>query len=571
MRIVSVKILGDNFRSLKANKLYEFYNSESTERLAPKVFAGLNGSGKSNFLELFSEIFYYLELYHFPSASEEDREGAGFGFEIQYILPLMDIIAGGYTGQESVLVNINKPLNEHPEFAFRNLDADSFSRVDYTGFNGETLNLLPKRMIAYTSGQNELLSNPYYKIRYHYFKSLEDDTSAPEKSIIDKNRLFFLDYDSNFSIFIANMLMAEIHNLEYLKKVLAVKELESFRITLNLQNYKKNYIKLNYRLNKELERLKFCATTWFEDKNEDLETKQIILDYKVNEATKAAFKFHFKNPFELFKTFYELDTLNLHLVPVRTRQLILNAHKSLNLSDEMPKPDPSNLVFRIEKIIVDKIIDEENSTRKIYYKALSDGEHQFSQVIGSVLMMEEAGCLFLFDEPNTHFNPKWRAKMISILNRITADSFDYQNQVKKVRQQEIIITTHSPFIISDSIKENVYKFENGAFTKPKYQTYGSSINFLLESIFDRDISISDFSNNELNKLKDGIRTRVDLQYAKEELLNFGESIEKFDAYSFLLEKEKELDELDEEDEEDDEDEDEIDGYDSFGDDDLQLQ
>lgn len=59
MKIKSVKILGSDFRSLKANKLYEFNVSDQKNRLSTKIFAGLNGSGKSNFLELFTEIFYF--------------------------------------------------------------------------------------------------------------------------------------------------------------------------------------------------------------------------------------------------------------------------------------------------------------------------------------------------------------------------------------------------------------------------------------------------------------------------------------------------------------------------------
>lgn len=566
MRIKSVKILGINFRSLKANKLYEFHNGESKDRLAPKVFAGLNGSGKSNFLELFSEIFYYLELYNFPTTSQEEKTGKGFGFEIEYYLPIVGLV----DSTNQILVRIRKPLNELPEFSTSSEGSRDFRRIDFNEANADGIvedyaMFLPKKIIAYTSGQNELLSNPYYKVRYHYFQQLADNTSAPERNLLDKNHLFFLDYDSNFAIFISNMLLANTHNLEYLKSVLGVKGLSSFRITLNLTDYRKNHIQLNYRFQKEIERLKLCATTWFIEKKDNIETKMLILDFKINDATILAFKFHFKNAFELFKVFYELDTLNLHLVPVRTRQLILNAHKSLNLSDEMPKPDPSSLVFRIEKIIVDKIIDNpEEPTKKIYYKALSDGEHQFSQVIGSVLMMEEPGCLFLFDEPNTHFNPKWRAKMIHILNYITGQNFDSSKRVTQVRQQEIIITTHSPFVISDSYKENVYKFEKGEFTKPEFQTYGSSIGLLLEMIFNRDISISDFSNQELDLLKESIKTKEDILAVKKALLRFGESIEKFDAYSYLMEKEKEFDLKNKqqllEDEIEDEDEDEIEGF-----------
>ncbi|AZQ59864.1 restriction system-associated AAA family ATPase [Maribacter sp. MJ134] len=543
MRIRSIEILGNSFRSLKPNQRFEFNNSKDTKQLSTKIFAGLNGSGKSNFLELFSEVFYYLELYHLPSASEEDRLGKSFGFIIEYYLPYVSVQTGIHNqDEEQYLVRISKKLGEHPEFSLHfNKEKDS-RRVDYTGPEGETKDILPKKVIAYTSGQNELLSNPYHKVRYHYFKQLEGDKQkGPNHNPMEKNTLFFMDYESNFSVFICNMLLAKKVNLDYYKNILAVEGLNNFRITLNLIDYKNKNVALGYRLQKELQSLKLCATTYYEEESKTGFISKVILDYKVNQATIEAFKFHFKNAFDLFKVFYEFDTLNLHTVPVMTRKLIMNAHKTLNLSDEMPKVDPSSLIFRIEKITVDKIIDRaENEIKEIFYKSLSDGEHQFSQVIGSVLMMEEPGCLFLFDEPNTHFNPMWRAKMISILNKITGVEFDSNKRVSRVRQQEVILTTHSPFVISDSFKENVYKFENGIFTNPELQTHGSSITFLLELIFNRDISISDFSNEKLIQLKESLQTKEDIARVKRSLLEFGESIEKFDVYSYLMEKEEEF-------------------------------
>ena len=73
MNLISVKILGDNFRSLANNKLYQFNVNHRNNRLSPKIFAGLNGSGKSNFLELLAEIFYYLELFHSKSVQQDGR------------------------------------------------------------------------------------------------------------------------------------------------------------------------------------------------------------------------------------------------------------------------------------------------------------------------------------------------------------------------------------------------------------------------------------------------------------------------------------------------------------------
>jgi len=75
--------------------------------------------------------------------------------------------------------------------------------------------------------------------------------------------------------------------------------------------------------------------------------------------------------------------------------------------------------------------------------------------------------------------------------------------------QESQLPPHSPFIISDNHKENVYKFVRDGKTlkleNPKHKTYGTSITFLMKQIFDRDITISDYANNELKELKKEIR------------------------------------------------------------------
>ncbi|MGK7390602.1 MAG: restriction system-associated AAA family ATPase [Candidatus Cyclobacteriaceae bacterium M2_1C_046] len=536
MKLVSVKILGDDFRSLANNKLYEFNVSSRKNRLSTKIFAGLNGSGKSNFLELLSEIFYYLEIYHLKSATPLQKKGKNIGFEIEYILPIDNMVvkSGSYDFEDKGChVRIIKKMTDSPEFTFKKYGDEKFIRLD-----DATEFLLPSKVIAYTSGQNELLSNPFFKIRYHYFKELSKEENTTVVNAIENEKMFFLDTSSNFSIFISNMLLANPEKLKYLKDVFQVEELHAFRITINLVDYQKNKIPLTESVLANIEKLKNCSTSWI--KRTKGKEEFIIIDYKVNQATHEAFKFHFTSSFELFQALYELENLNLHLVAKDTRSLILKAHKSLNLTDEMPRPDPSRLIFRIEKIFLNKIVEVGKPTKQIYYKGLSDGEHQFNEVLGSVMMMEQDGCLFLMDEPDTHFNPKWRAKLIEMLNQVSAVTYDSKGKPETVRKQEIIITTHSPFVISDSYKEDVYKFEKGDFETPDLQTYGGSVGMILETIFDRDISISDFSNDDLNQLKASIKTLGDVQRVKKELLKFGESVEKFDAYSFLQLKEEEL-------------------------------
>ncbi len=50
-------------------------------------------------------------------------------------------------------------------------------------------------------------------------------------------------------------------------------------------------------------------------------------------------------------------------------------------------------------------------------KELSDGEHQLLHSLGLCLLFRETNSLFLLDEPETHFNPDWRANFITRLRQ----------------------------------------------------------------------------------------------------------------------------------------------------------
>ncbi|SFA58427.1 restriction system-associated AAA family ATPase [Pedobacter suwonensis] len=538
MKLLRLKILGEDFRSLPANVDYEFKHTSEDNKLSTKVFAGLNGSGKSNFLELLAEIFYYLERYHIETTPKDYMRNANFGFEIEYLLPLKNLSNGisSFKFKNACHVRIIKRIqdkddNSTPvEFSYCEYGEKDFIRRDF-----HTNDLLPKKVIAYTSGQNELLSNPFIRLRYHYFTEMVNSEYKRAN-----RRMYFLDAESNYSIFVANMLLGKTAPLNYLKSIFRIEDLHSFRITFNYKHNTQEALTLLKEKQTLWNPLKACATTW----RDDTEAKCLVLDFVINEATHQAFQYYYKTAFNLFQAFYELQSLNLLIEKQATRKFVTNAHKTINITDELSKSDPSDLIFRIEKIRIKKQKSDDNKKDILYYKSLSDGEHQLNEVIGSVMMMEEDGCLFLMDEPDTHFNPKWRAKMVTMLNRVSGKEYDAEGNPENIHQQELIMTTHSPFIISDNHKENVYKFVRDGKTlkleNPEFETFGASVSFILETIFDRDITISDFSNKELNNLKKSINTLDDIRRVKKELLSFGESIEKFDAYSYVMAKENEL-------------------------------
>lgn len=543
MKLIRVKILGENFRSLTANVDYEFNDTFENKKLSTKVFAGLNGSGKSNFLELLAEIFYYLERSKLKNSKKSFIENKNFGFEIEYILPKSkrdffvvqrtdlnkEILVRDRLFEKDVHVKIKKNLEGFLEMSYSLVGEDDFVVVEEFFSN-----FLPSKIIAYTSGQNEILSNPFIRLRYHNFGEMLNYESNSLSS-----RLYFLDQENSYSIFVANMLLGQTQPLNYIKNLFSIKDIHSFRLTFNYRLGTKEAKNIFEKKIELLEPLKSCATSWKDDKKK----KSIVLDFLVNQATHEAFRFYYENAFKLFQTFYDLHSLNLLLEKQTVRKFVVNASKTINVTEEISKTDPSNLVFRIEKIRVRKQKLDDDKEEILYYRSLSDGEHQLNEVIGSVMMMENDACLFLMDEPDTHFNPKWRAKMVTMLNKVS----EYHNETANcddIRKHELLITTHSPFIISDIQKDNVYKFirekNSLRLENPKHETYGTSITFLMKQIFGRDITISDYANSELIDLKKEIQKVNNdklisgkIDEIEERLVDFGESIEKFDLYNYI--------------------------------------
>lgn len=556
MKLISVEIYGTDFRGLTANKPYLFNVSEREDRLSTKCFAGLNGSGKSNMLELFAEIFYYLEYYHLESAHPEKRHGNGFGFEIQYLLYFPSAIEMEYElpfrlEKNWCHIRIRKPLDSKEYGSVLELSVKPKNAEDseYRNVSTYTKFFLPKKIIAYTSGQNELLSNPFNKLKYHYLKEFKKKENG---NIGD--RLFLIDNTNNYSIFIANLILGEEKKRAKLEKAFKIIGLRSFRITINLHDTSGKLIPIAKQLNTHIEKLKCCASFWaIRPYYGSKKKQQLIMDFYLtdnnSEAVRKSFKFHFNdNPFSLFQAFYQLDMMNLDLHQEKTHRLVERSKKDFNISQEISPPNVDDLFFKMENIQLLKTeATEFDREVLIRYKHLSDGEHQFSEVIGTMMLMEEEGCLMLYDEPDTHFNPKWRASIIRLFNEMAAIKWDEKNnRITQVRNQEVIITTHSPFAISDSEKEDVYIFTKNKETgfseinHPDIPTYGTSIQTILEHVFDRDSSISDIAYSELELLKSSSKTLKQITSAKAELFKFGESLEKFDAISVLFEKEDEL-------------------------------
>lgn len=525
----------------------------------PICLVGLNGSGKSNTLEVLSEIFYFLELKTIVEGKEKldlDTRYKEVGFEIHY-----KISKNKWLFAYSRIIEQNLPLlNKNEDVIIicrKEFGKDLAIFVSqYSNFkNSYPLNesiwkeILPNNVIGYSSGQNELISNPFIKLDYYYFdqfiKSTSEDNVVSNTNV---NRMFFMDYNSNELVVLANYLFNDHKEFKWkdekeFNTKLKINELHSFSITIRYRNYDGKPIEFPSEINLGIEKLKQCATSYYDNK-EELEkntsrsksARITILNFFTDKTVRSAFQKTFNTPFEIFKLLYLLRLMNIHCTSPTNRNSIKNASRGTNLSDLIPKPAIENLVFKIDNINFIKT----NVVEPVPYKNLSDGEHQLLHVIGTLRLMQENDTFFILDEPETHFNPEWRAKMINLIMS--------NNQVV-FKEQDHFITSHSPFIISDCKPNNVYIFNRDKRGKLKIETaaqkrlntFGTSVNILTEEIFNKNESQGDYSNKEINKIK---RRKLDspekIQKAKEDSRLLGDSVEKTLLFRKILLKEDEL-------------------------------
>lgn len=537
MRLLYLKLL-TKFRGLEKGSEFHFDNTElSADKIEPLCFVGLNGSGKSNLLEVICEIFYYLENCILAEGIPEEKFRTEFGFEVSF---KMDIQFGEdrnidweklekitWQGSKEIFIEFKKISNLLPTIKIINPKGEKIS--DSSNFN---IFFLPKHIIAYSSGQNELISNPFIKSAYYYFDSLQSSQAKDSNIELGLTRLFHLDYECSQFVTVCNYLFKELNEVSLLSKQLKLDKqepLDSFCIKINL--YNDRYYKINFArsLQIAIENLKSCATVIEENE------KELKLGFKVDKEVRRAFQRKFGSPMLLFRDLYFLNLLNIHLHRVATRKKIKDAPSQTydNLNYLVPVPDREKLIFALDKIRFKK----ENSNELIRYKNLSDGEHQMLHVLGSIMLLNTSGSILLYDEPETHFNPEWRSQLITLINKATVE----KDSPDKIRKQEILITSHSPFIVSDCRRERVFIFENGKATNPKINTFGTSVNIITEEVFGKSESISGLSLEKIENIKAlGFNTLEKIQAAKEASRELGESVEKVLLFRELIMRENEL-------------------------------
>ena len=221
-----------------------------------------------------------------------------------------------------------------------------------------------------------------------------------------------------------------------------------------------------------------------------------------------------------------LYELNNHFVDEETKVDVYRS-KGVYTDGKLPVGSPKQDVFHFLDFYITKEIKKTGEKKDLLLRSFSDGEHQFIHTMGICLLLKDKRSLLLLDEPETHFNPSWRAKFVKILNdSISAGNpkglpnGDYNVHLMK----DVLLTSHSPFIISDCLPDNVVLFEKdekGNTTAKKaselgIDTYGTSVNLLTNRIFKNKETIGTYAMSKMNEFKNALNN---LKAKHEELLS----------------------------------------------------
>ena len=571
MKLLRLKITDPaGFRSLPYGFEHHFRTEwmlqeelANSDGFAPFVCAGPNGSGKSNLLEVLAAIFFQLEILRvrrgfLPEVLQrEDLDFSPEAFELDYLIR----VPTEYTQPDGVVwakVSVLKQPGEPVRFQWEN--QSEFDTDAYDVFNGGHADiLLPQYVLGYSSGENEILSLPFFKLRFvqfdEYWNALTQQLPYPGRP---ETRLAYLDNGFSQAILLCNLLFQDEATLQPFREDVGIHELKEFRVIIKrsievsakqaaqltsgdyaLPGYSEDgyfadnpaislieetggyIVNLIHLLEGDerssiIEKLKRCATLSYQDEAADT----LTLDYRVTEETRKAFGANFTDALELFQAFQVLLTLNLYPVSDALKADLYQS-PSHYVSETVPPLASDQRIMRFKFVRFSK----HGVAHPMMLKELSDGEHQLLHSLGLCLLFRNTNSLFLLDEPETHFNPDWRSNFISRLRQcLTTDNDTNMGQ-------EMLITTHTPFLISDSKPDKVLVFskENGVVSikSPEYNTLGASINKITMSTFDKRETIGGYALTKLEALRHRFENGEDKDRVIADInRELGDSVEK---------------------------------------------
>ena len=514
------------------------------------AFIGLNGSGKSQLLELIADSFGYLERF-LRSDFKCRNWFSDLAIELRYSNQAYDSEAQTSTYLINIEYNGDVAI-------YRDGSSINIKSREYSGIEEE---ILPSQIIGYSSGLNENLQRAFmknaiqyldvmnikrqweqrlavinaarnekgkhltemdiellerqFKEAYHYYQtrhpalfpilpeesSLSDNTNIGSRSTV-LPRLKYFDQDTT-ALMLASMGMlsdpeqqAIWHEKQRFNKIHSVTLRYDLRKFTHDASALLDIAKLIACLAdipscrfQALPRVNKTSEEFFNQFELDYLAGEITIDFE-NNHVQNVLKNIFDTPQVLFEKLYRLQLLAAEFWQGETKRQL--RQDNFDRSAKRPQKWKSPILVPSLKLT--------DGQQCIEFDDLSDGEAQLIQILSMASIYKDSRVLFLLDEPETHLNPSWRTYFHSFVE----DTIGIDNE-----KAQLFISTHSPFMVSSLKRNNVYQFsrsDHGLIDMKMAQneTYGASFDVLIKDLFDLRSLISQSVIDEIRvQLKQG--------------------------------------------------------------------
>ncbi|WPE81639.1 AAA family ATPase [Acinetobacter baumannii] len=498
MRLLSLELIGQ-YKGLK-NQYFDFRNTKGNIL----ALIGLNGSGKSQLLELIAETFAYLERWQ-----REDfvvRTPLPFEVSLEYARKNQN------QTEDVILVNINK--NEVKSYKITN---DGEQQLLLLGAP------LPDFIVGYASGLNENLQRAFMKNSLQYFeikrisaqrqKLLTESVDEEQVSEINKkflkkyphifdnlysedydqenylslrevnpqpSNLIYLDYDST-SLLLLSLVLLPLEKVEQIFGELGFKYPIKAKIYYDLRSGVIDTdalrdVKMLVRSVGE-DNITPIGNRTTNDQYDQYELNFLAgiieLDFSNSSILNSLREANYHDPRSLFLRLLKLQQLGNKKWPITNRRKLAKD----DFIETVKTPLKAQLPLSVIEL---RFLNNKN--QEVCFDDLSDGEAQLMQVLAASSIFGARQSLFLFDEPETHLNPSWRTYFNTYLEKALNVNDG------GAEDSQIFLSTHSPFMISSLKKENVFLFERNhdglIDLKPvNEETYGASFDVIIKKYF----------------------------------------------------------------------------------------
>ena len=544
MRLLSLTINGQ-YKGLK-DQNFSFDSSKGNII----AFIGLNGSGKSQLLELIAESFGYLERFlrsdykcrnWFSNLAIElrytnqtyDSEEHAITYSVQINQAgivtlyrdsiLVDIKAREHSGIEeeilpSQIIGYSSGLNENLQRAFMK---NTIQYLDVMNVRRQW----EQRLAAINAVRNEKgkrltekdieLIERQFKDAYHYYQTRHPaifPTLLEESSLSDNidiglrptalPRLKYFDQDTTALMLTSMGMLAETQQQSIWQEKQRFNKIHSVMLRYDLRKFTHDAGAL-LDIAKLIECLANVSSCNFKalpivSKTSEEFYNQFELDYLAGEITidfsdsrvQNILETSFFTPKVLFEKLYRLQLLAADFWQGETKRQL----RQDNFERSAKRPQKWKSPIHVMSL---KLTDGQTC---IEFDDLSDGEAQLIQILSMASIYKDSRVLFLLDEPETHLNPSWRTYFHSFVE----DAIGSDNE-----KVQLFISTHSPFMVSSLKRSNVYQFSRDdagliAMKVAQNETYGASFDVLIKDLFDLRSLISQSVIDEIREqLKQG--------------------------------------------------------------------